>query len=432
MLTKGGCSAYGQTVFMNKKSYIRIIAILSAVFVALWGICNLSSLFAAFKTVLTILVPIIAGGCIAFALNIPMRFLERLWIKLFTNKFKWLRRTVCIILCLLILAGLILLLVGLVVPQIWRTAQGIFDKIPEYIGQINGWYESIITFLKKFSLELPKINIKADSIMEKLRSIISDNSHHIIDTSVGIVTGVFSGVVDTIFAIVIAVYILAQKERLGVGAKKLLYSVFSEKTTERILAFSRLSEKTFSSFITGQLTEAIILGLLCFIGMVVFNIPYAALVSVLIGVTALIPIFGAFIGAATGAFLILFESPIKAIIFLVFILVLQQIEGNVIYPRVVGSQVGLPGLWVLVAVSIGAEFGVFGMLISVPVVSLIYALVRQFADARIKAKGLEADFPDDEPKRRLKKPKRSKRSKKKKDRDDVEATEKADVEEKNE
>ncbi|MBQ8849635.1 MAG: AI-2E family transporter [Clostridia bacterium] len=396
---------------MNKKNYIRIIAIFAVIFVILWAVCNLTSLRTVFSKILSILVPIIAGGCIAFILNIPLRLLERLWIKLFSNKHKGLRRAVCILLCIIGVLGLVALLVWLVIPQLWQTGKGIYDKIPTYIGQFNGWYDKLDALLANFSIDLPTFHFNAETIMAKIKELISNNSHTIIDTSVGIVTSTVGIVFDTFFAIVISIYILAQKERLGVGVKKVLYSIFSEKNTERILALSRLTEKTFSNFITGQLTEAFILGVLCFIGMLIFRIPYSGLCSVLVGVTALIPIFGAFIGTAVGAFLILFESPIKAVIFVVFIIVLQQLEGNLIYPRVVGSQVGLPGLWVLVAVSVGSEFGVLGMLVSVPLVSLAYTVVRQFADARIKAKGLEAEFPEDEPKRKMKPPKKKKEKK---------------------
>jgi predicted PurR-regulated permease PerM len=395
---------------MNKKNHIRIIAIICVIFVVLWAIANLTSLRTVVEKVFSVLVPVIAGVCIAFILNIPLRFIERLWIKLFTAKRRGLRRACSIILCLLLVAGLAALLIGLILPQIWNTGKDIFAHIPNYIDQLNGWYDTLSAFLKKFSINLPYYHFNAETIMGKIRTFLSDNSHHIIDTSVGIVTTAFGIVFDGVFAVAIAIYILAQKEKLSVRAKKLLYSIFSEKNTERLLALARLSEKTFSGFITGQLTEAFILAILCFIGMLIFRIPYAPLVSVLVGITALIPIFGAFIGTGIGAFLILFESPLKAIIFVVFILVLQQLEGNVIYPRVVGSQVGLPGLWVLVAVTVGSEFGIFGMLVSVPLVSLAYTLLRQFANARIKEKGLEEMFPEEE--KKLKKPKKEKRKKK--------------------
>ena len=399
---------------------------LFAVFVVLWGICHLSSLAAVVKLIMGIFTPVIAGGCIAFILNIPLRFFERLWIKWFTPRVRWLRRTVCILLTLLLFSGAIVLLMVIVLPQIWNTLEGIIGNVPAYIEKMKGWYASLSAFLGRFSVDLPALSISSEEIMAKLGAIISDNSHHIIDTSVGIATSLFSGVFDTVVAIVIAIYVLAQKERLSVQAKKLLYSIFSEKNTERLLAFARLSEKTFSGFVAGQLTEAIIIAVLCFIGMKIFRIPYAPLISVTVGVTALIPIFGAFIGTGIGAFLILFDSPMKAIIFVIFIIVLQQFEGNVIYPRVVGSQVGLPGLWVLVAVTVGAEFGIFGMLISVPVVSLLYAVTRQIVNARIKEKGLEAQFPESNGEKKAKKPKMKKKKKKKKKNEPEAAKDEAD------
>ena len=395
---------------MNKKNHFRTISIICVIFVILWAFSNLSSLRSVVEKLIDVIIPIIAGGCIAFILNIPLRLIERVWIKLFSAKRRGLRRTVSILICVLFTVGIVTLLIGLIIPQILKTGQGIFTKIPFYIDRLNSWYELLGNFLTRFSITLPHYHFNATTIMSQISDFLSDNSHHIIDTSVGIVTTAFGMIFDGIFAAVIAIYILAQKERLGAGAKKLLYSLFSEKTTERLLALARLSEKTFSGFVTGQLTEAFILGALCFVGMLIFNIPYSLLVSVLIGVTALIPIFGAFIGAGVGAFLILLESPIKAILFVVFIIILQQLEGNIIYPKVVGSQVGLPGLWVLVAVTVGSEFGIIGMLLAVPLVSLIYTVLRQLVDARIKEKGLESEFPKEE-KRKLKKPKKKKKRK---------------------
>lgn len=288
------------------------------------------------------------------------------------------------------------------------TARGIIEKLPDYIARLNRWYERLSKLLLKLSLDLPRVDIRSDGIMNMLKSIIAKNSHTIIGTSMGIVTTAFGAVFDTVLAFFIAIYVLARKESLAWGAKKLLYGFLSENTAERVLTFLRLAEKTFSSFATCQVTEAIILGALCLMGMLILRIPYAVLVSAIVGVSALIPVFGAFFGTGVGAFLILFESPLKALIFVLFILILQQIEGNLIYPRVVGTRVGLPGLWVIVAVTVGSEFGILGMLVSVPVASLIYTLVSRMTDARIAEKGLEEQFPDTPPKRQMKKPRKKK------------------------
>ena len=388
---------------MNRKKHIFTFVTLFAIFVAIWGVCHLSSLLAVCSALLSLAVPVIAGGCIAFILNIPMRFFERIWINRFGAKAKKLRRAVCLIITLLLFAAVIALLLGLIIPQVWKTVENIGSHTRDYIDKAWGWYASFAGFLERFSVSLPPLNINTDEIVAKVGAFISENSHRIIDTSVNIATTAFSAVFDTVVSFVIAIYILLQKEKLSVQAKKLLYSMLSEKNTERVLAFARLTEKTFSGFVTGQLTEAFIIGILCFAGMLIFKMPYAPLISLMVGVTALIPIFGAFIGTGIGAFLILFESPLKALMFVVFIIVLQQLEGNIIYPRVVGSQVGLPGLWVLIAVTVGSEFGVFGMLISVPIVSLLYSVTRQIVNARIKEKGLEGEFPEEEPKKQRKK-----------------------------
>ena len=388
---------------MNRKKHIFTFVTLFAIFVAIWGVCHLSSLLAVCSALLSLAVPVIAGGCIAFILNIPMRFFERIWINRFGAKAKKLRRAVCLIITLLLFAAVIALLLGLIIPQVWKTVENIGSHTRDYIDKAWGWYASFAGFLERFSVSLPPLNINTDEIVAKVAAFISENSHRIIDMSVNIATTAFSAVFDTVVSFVIAIYILLQKEKLSVQAKKLLYSMLSEKNTERVLAFARLTEKTFSGFVTGQLTEAFIIGILCFVGMLIFKMPYAPLISLMVGVTALIPIFGAFIGTGIGAFLILFESPLKALMFVVFIIVLQQLEGNIIYPRVVGSQVGLPGLWVLIAVTVGSEFGVFGMLISVPIASLLYSVTRQIVNARIKEKGLEGEFPEEEPKKQRKK-----------------------------
>ena len=203
-----------------------------------------------------------------------------------------------------------------------------------------------------------------------------------------------SALLTTLLGLVIAVYVLAQKERLGGQLKKLLSALFSPKNANRTVTLARLIDSTFSRFITGQVTEAVIFGALCFVGMLLFRMPYALLISVTLGFTALIPVFGALIGTVLGAFLILLDDPTKAFWFVLFVIVLQQIEGNLIYPKVVGTSVGLPGIWVLIAVTVGSSFGVVGMLFSVPTASIFYTLLKEFAEHQIKKKReLHGDLP---------------------------------------
>lgn len=390
---------------MKNKSPIKILVALAVIFLVLWSVSNISSLYGVVGTVLSVLAPILAGFAIAFILNIPLRFLERYWVKWFTSKHRGLRRAVCILLCLIGLAGVVALILWFILPHIFATVRDkILDvgHVSEYIGIIESLYGKITAWLAGFSINLPPLDISVDNIMSLVQKYLSSEGNDLIGQSVGIATAAFSAVFDAVFAAAIAIYVLAQKERLGRQARKMLYGIFSEKHAERLLAMARLTEKTFSKFITGQLIEAVILASLCFVGMLIFRMPFPLVISTVIGVTALIPIFGAFIGAGIGAVLIFMDAPIMAIWFIIFILVLQQIEGNLIYPKVVGTHVGLPGLWVLVAVSIGSEFGILGMLIAVPVASLLYTVLRQIVNALLKKKGLEGMFEEIEPEKKKK------------------------------
>lgn len=200
-----------------------------------------------------------------------------------------------------------------------------------------------------------------------------------VNTTLNITTSIVGALVNFLLALVFSLYLLAQKETLLAQSRRLLRRILPQKAADRLMHLLSLANNAFSSFVTGQVTEAFILGTLCCIGMLILRLPYALPVSVIIASLSLIPIFGAWIGAATGAFLIVFQSPIKALTFLIFLLILQQVEGNLIYPRVVGKSVGLPGLWVLAAVTVGGgAFGVLGMLLGVPVCSVVYALVQDF------------------------------------------------------
>ena len=206
-------------------------------------------------------------------------------------------------------------------------------------------------------------------------------------TSLGVASTVAGTITSLVLGIVFAIYILLKKEDLRRQIKKVMRAYLPEKKEKKIIEISELSNKIFGNFITGQCLEAVIIGVLCFIGMLLLNIPYASTISVLVGFTALIPVFGAFIGTIVGAFLILMVSPTKAIIFIIFILILQQLEGNLIYPKVVGKSVGLPGIWVLVAVTIGASvYGILGMLISVPLCSILYSIIRTNVNDKIDQK----------------------------------------------
>ena len=232
------------------------------------------------------------------------------------------------------------------------------------------------------------MNIELD--WNKITSFIQNGATNVISSTFNAAASVVNGTINFFLGLIFAFYLLSQKEKLMVQTKRFLYAFFPEKKMDSILRVGSLANKTFSNFISGQCTEAVILGVLCFIGMSVFRFPYALMISVLVGFMSLIPIFGAFIGVAIGAFLILMVSPLKALWFVVFFIVLQQVEGNLIYPRVVGNSIGLPAIWVLVAVIVGGSaMGILGMILFIPLCSVLYALLREAVPKKLSEKGLE-------------------------------------------
>ncbi|HIZ56943.1 MAG TPA: AI-2E family transporter, partial [Firmicutes bacterium] len=253
----------------------------------------------------------------------------------------------------------------------------------------QGWIQELLLTLglSADTLSLSNIQIDWAKLAESVSDFLQYGSTNLFHTTVGITTSIFSGFFNLILGSVFSIYLLLQKERLCLQAKKLLFAYLPEQRVHTILRIGSLSNKTFSGFVTGQVVEAAIIGILCFIGMKIFSMPYASMISCLVGLTALIPIFGAFIGTAIGAFLILMDNPMQAVWFILFIIILQQVEGNLIYPKVVGKSVGLPGIWVLTAITIGGStFGIAGMLFSVPLCSVLYCMLKESVAKRLKNK----------------------------------------------
>lgn len=326
-----------------------------------------------------ILLPFIIGAIIAFILNVIVKMLEDSILKK-TGKYK---RGLSILLSLLIVFGFIAIMLFILIPQIKNAGMIFIENIPEY-------QETIYDIGSKFGLSeetLSYIDLENNKIKDDFLTLLSDNTEHIINFSMMFANSLLSALTNFFVGFVFAIYILIDKENLSRQFKKILNKLFKSSVYDKVLEISRLSNMTFQNFIKVQAFEAFILGFLCFIGMLICRLPYAATISVLVGFTALIPIFGAFIGCAIGAFLIFMINPIKAIIFIIFFLVLQQIEGNLIYPHVVGGKIGLPSIWVLVAVMIGGSVGgLFGMLIGVPIMSIVYSLLKVYVNDKNKKK----------------------------------------------
>ena len=378
---------------LNKSNIKKILLIISLSGAILLGLYNLDSVLDFVGGIASVFMPFILGLCIAFVTNVLLRALEGLWDKIPDKKWlRWLKkakRAACIIISELIIFGVIFVLLFMIIPEISRTIRQIVDAMPAFINRLDGWWLEFTELLASYSIVLPQIDLDFNELAKTVSSFISGLDFSLWDKTLDITGSVFNAVFNAVLGFAFSLYVLALKEKLGVNLTKMLYALFPDNMVKRILEVAALSNKTFTNFVTGQLAEAVIIGILCFIGMLIFRMPYAAVISVLVGFTALIPVFGAFIGTGIGAFLILMDDPIKAVWFVIFIIILQQLEGNLIYPKVVGKSVGLPGIWVLVVVTIaGGMFGIAGMLIGIPAFTVVYTLARQAINKKLANKGM--------------------------------------------
>nr|WP_318684122.1 AI-2E family transporter [uncultured Acetatifactor sp.] len=331
--------------------------------------------------------PFLYGGAIAFVLNIPMRMIENKLLKKWKGKAAAkLKRPVSMILSILFVLFIITLVVSTVLPQVTATAAEVGRKIPEFAQQVIDMLDEFsqnYPELDKQVAKLERLQINWENLANSAIDFLKNGMTSMLTSTVTVASSIIGGVVNLFISLVFAIYILGQKEKLERQGRNIITAYFPKKAAGKILEVMALLYKNFSNFITGQCTEAVILGTMFVVAMTIFRMPYAFLVGVLIAFTALIPIVGAFIGCIVGAFLILIDDPILAVWFVVMFLVIQQIEGNLIYPKVVGNSVGLPSMWVLVAVSLGGSlFGVAGMLFFIPLFSTCYVLFRESVRSR--------------------------------------------------
>lgn len=348
-----------------------------------------------------IISPVIVGLCLAFVLNIIMvLFDERLLKGLDKSKkagIRKLKRPLSMLLTIILVFGAIALFLRVIIPQVADTMKMIAVAVPAFIEMLIDEVIVIMTDLNMSVEQITKLEVNWEEIQGTVIDWLKFGSQSAINIATSLSSSIFSILFDLIVAVIIATYVLLKKERIADICEKAARAYLKESHYEKVMEIARLSRQSFASFITGQLIEACILGGLCFVGMLIFGFPYASVVSVLVGVTALIPMFGAWIGGGISAILIVMVDPMKALLFLIFIVVLQQLEGNLIYPKVVGKSIGLPGLLVLVAVIVGGNlFSVAGILVSVPLCSVLYTLFKESVDERLeKKKAALADVKDD-------------------------------------
>ncbi|HIX64587.1 MAG TPA: AI-2E family transporter [Candidatus Mediterraneibacter colneyensis] len=370
------------------KKLRQLILFTIVILIALW---NYAIIFEWIGAAFGIVFPFLLGGGIAFVLNVPMSFLEE---KIFRNRYlkekkaaKRIARPVSLVLTIGIVVGVIVLVMFVVIPELTQTIISLGGRIRVYVPQVQQFWEEFFVDNKEVSAWLDGLNLNVDRLIDNAVAFFQNGVGDFLNSTMSAIGSIVSGVAAFVIAFVFACYVLLQKEKLRVQMQKVMYAFLPEERVEWCLEVCSLTSKSFSSFLTGQCVEALILGMMFFIAMSIFNMPYALLVAVLISFTALIPIFGAFIGCIVGAFLILMVDPLQALGFVIMFLILQQIEGNLIYPKVVGASVGLPSIWVLAAVTIGGSLmGIVGMLIFIPIVSVVYTLFRASVYKRLRKK----------------------------------------------
>ena len=335
--------------------------------------------------------PLLVGAVIAYVANILMTFYERhFFVKRKEPIWRKIRRPACMALAFLTAVVAIVWMLTTVLPELGRCVEMIIASLPAALNKAYTWLDErfqLGEMLKEMNLAMPGADFDWKSAITSAVNFVMTGVGGAVGVAVTAVSSVFSTVVTLFLAIVFAIYLLSGKEKLSAQFIRLSRTYLGDKITDRALYVLRVVDESFHSFIVGQCTEALILGAMCFIGMMVFGFDYALTISVLVGFTALIPIAGAYIAAVAGAFMLFVESPLSALLFLIFLVVLQQIEGNVIFPRVVGESIGLPGVWVLAAVTVGGGvMGIPGMLIGVPLASAVYRLLGRDVSAREQGK----------------------------------------------
>lgn len=379
---------------LNKENLKKIRGLILFTIFALVVLWNFELVFKGIQFLWGVVSPFVLGGVIAFIVNIPMTFLEG---KIFGKmkevkgkKYKWvdkLARPLSLILTWLVIIGIIAVVVLVVVPELGRTILGLGKTIQDFVPQVQQWAIELFEDNEEIVKAISEIDFKWDEMLGNVVGFLKSGAGSVLDTTMEAAKNIISGVTTFFIAFVFSFYVLLQKEKLGEQVKKLMHAFMPEDWKNIFLALGSVVNKSFTNFFTGQCLEAVILGLMFLVVMAILQLPYALLISVLIAFTALIPMFGAFIGCGVGALLIFMISPVKALIFIIAFLVLQQVEGNFVYPHVVGNSVGLPSIWVLVAVTVGANLmGVVGMLIFIPLMSVVYTMLRGIVNRRLGLK----------------------------------------------
>ena len=375
---------------MSIKKIRELIVFTALLVVALW---KFDVVLGVLKTIWDIIFPFVLGGAIAFLTNVPMSFLEKKIFEKVKKKNKIVRkleRPISLILTIVLVVGVIALVMFGVIPQLTRTMGTLVTSINDFIPQMQSWIGEFFHNNQEIMNLVDQIEFDPDQAIKWGISLLGNGAGNMMNTTMSAVGSIVSGVATFFIAFSFACYILFQKEKLHVQIRKVFFAFLPRQKADDFLKVCSLTYRTFANFLAGQCLEAVILGSMFVVTLSILKMPYALLIGILIAFTALIPIFGAFIGCAVGSFLIFMVNPQQAILFVIIFLVLQQIEGNLIYPHVVGESVGLPSIWVLAAVTIGGNLmGIVGMLVFIPLLSVIYTIFREFVYLRLRKQNIK-------------------------------------------
>ncbi|WP_455194604.1 AI-2E family transporter [Eubacterium ramulus] len=369
--------------FIEKNKYLLLI--IAILLILLLGKTNTE--WNLLHTIWEILLPFLIGCILAFILNIPMRFIEKRLLRQKSNRYRTSIRIISFLLTLLIVVAVIWLILFFMIPQLTQSFSMLSENITDFVPQ----FQSSIEHLNENAPLIGHLTgtqaFDTQQLLQAISDFLKDSAKTITGSTISAIGSVFQGIVTGFLAFAFACYLLFQKEKLQMQVKKVIYAFCSEERAEKLFGICAMISRSFTRFFTGQCLEALILGGLFLLTLTIFRMPYALLISVVIACTALIPIFGAFIGCIFGVFLIFIVNPQQAVVFLIIFFVLQQIEGNLIYPHVVGNSVGLPSIWVLLAVIAGGKLmGIVGMFLFIPLASVCYTLFRQLVYDRLKEK----------------------------------------------
>ena len=384
---------------IDKSVIKKLFVLIAGCILFAWLVLDTARATAMFSAVWNLFSPFVVGAGMAFVFNVPMRAIER---QLADLRRSGLRRTLSIILTLFCLILIIMFVFELLIPQIRLTVASLSQTIPVFVENTAASLKIAMEDHPEMSAWIQETlmleSLDWSSILKETLGFLSNQVSTVMGGAVSVIGNVTGAIVNAVISIAFAIYCLARKEILARQGRRILYSLVSEKHADEVIRVLRLTNATFSNFISGQCLEACILGCLFAVVMAIFKMPYIPLVSVIIAVTALIPVVGAFVGCIVGAFFILVNNPIQAVTFVIMFLIIQQLENNLIYPRAVGTSIGLPGMWVLVAVTVGGDLmGVGGMLLMIPVTSVLYALLREFTDRRLAERGIPEEKLQEQP-----------------------------------